>query len=148
MIDPEPMQIERWMLLGPGEDRPGVIVLVIDDDDDDEVIATVAAEGIVPSNNFGGVWGTGERDGNWLVAFHLIELGGGLERRWFTDNIHRELLEAILDVPHYVALLPSEFAGDAKTLNDVVPRLGGALFVQVDDRSVPVARVLEERGDD
>lgn len=129
------------------ENEPSVIVLVVDDGADDEITARVASEGNVPSEHFGGVWGTGQRDGAWLLAFQMIELGGGVERRWFTDNIHRELLEAILEVPHYVAVMPSEIAGDARTLEDALPRLGGALFVQVDHRSPQVEQVLAERGD-
>ncbi|MGH2912456.1 MAG: hypothetical protein ACRDJ3_08270 [Solirubrobacteraceae bacterium] len=141
-----PQEIERWMLF-ERENEPSVIVLVVDDGADDEITARVASEGNVPSEHFGGVWGTGQRDGAWLLAFQMIELGGGVERRWFTDNIHRELLEAILEVPHYVAVMPSEIAGDARTLEDALPRLGGALFVQVDHRSPQVEQVLAERGD-
>ena len=91
--------------------------------------------------------GTGERDGYWLVAFQLVELGGGVERQFFTDNIHRELLEAVLDVPHLVAILPRELAGDADTAEDVAPRLGGSLMVEVQDRSPQVERVLAARDD-
>jgi hypothetical protein len=140
-------EVERWMMF-PRQDKPSVIVLVIDDSADDEITARVASEGHVPSEHFGGVWGTGQRDGCWLLVFQLIELGGGIERRWFTDNIYRELLEAVLEVPHYVALMPSEIAGDARTKDDVLPRLGGALFIQVDDRSPQVEQVLAERSDD
>jgi hypothetical protein len=146
MADPTPQEVDRWMLFDR-DDEPSVIVLVVDDSADDEITALVASEGNVPSEHFGGVWGTGQRDGTWLLAFHLIELGGGVERRWFTDNIYRELLEAILDVPHYVALMPREIAGEARTREDVLPRLGGALFVQVDHRSPQVEQVLGERGD-
>lgn len=135
------------MLFSPSEE-PGLIMLVIDDSEDDEITAQIASEEIVPSPNFGGVWGTGQRDGVWLIAFQLIELGGGLERQWFTDNMNRELLEAVLTVPHYVALMPSEVAGDARTVEDVLPRLGGSMIVQVDDRSPQVERVLAERDDD
>lgn len=85
------------------------------------------------------MWGTGQRDGSWLIGFHLIELGGGLERRWFTDNIYRELLEAVVKVPHYVAVMPGEIAGDAATIEELIPRFGSCLFVEVQDSSVPVA---------
>jgi hypothetical protein len=141
-----PQEVERSMLF-TRQDEPSVIVLVVDDSADDEITARVASEGNVPSEHFGGVWGTGQRGGCWLLAFQLVELGGGVERQWFTDNIYRELLEAILEVPHYVALMPSEIAGDARTREDVLRRLGGALFVQVDHRSPQVERVLTERSD-
>ncbi len=74
----------------------------------------------------------------------LIEHGGGIERQWFTDNIHPELLEAILEVPHLVALMPAEIAGDARTGEDLVPRLAGSLFVQVDESPPQVAEILAE----
>lgn len=139
-------EIERWAPLHP-PGQPSIVVLVIDDSVDDEVTHAVAEEGVVPSERFGGVWGNGQRYGNWLVGFMPIELGGGLERQWFTDNIHRELLEAVLEVPHLVALLPAELAGDFKTGDDLLPRLGGALFVQVDERSPQVAKILAESDD-
>jgi hypothetical protein len=108
----------------------------------------VRTEDSVPSDRFGGLWGSGQRDGFWLVALHLIEYGGGIERQWFTDNIDRPLLETILDVPHLVALVPRELAGDAETLEDVLPRLGGAVIFEVADRSPQVAQILAERNDD
>jgi len=120
--------------------------LVVDDSDDDEVASLVAREDRVPSPNFGGVWGTGQRDGNWVAAFRLIQLGGGIERRWFTSNIERPLLEAILEVPHLVAVMPTEIAGDATRMEDMLPRLGGSLLVLVEHASPQVAQVLAERG--
>jgi hypothetical protein len=147
VTDPVPQEMVRWMWLGP-PGKPEIIVIVVDDHDDDELVSRIASEGNVPSEHFGGVWGAGQRDGNWVVGFHLIELGGGLERRWLTDNIHRELLDAVLKVPHYVAVMPSEIAADAKTVEEVVPRFGSCLFVEVDDRSRQVERVLATRRDD
>ena len=141
-----PPEIVRWALLAPPGQLP-IVVLVIDDSADDEVTSAVAEERRVPSDRFGGLWGSGQRNGNWLVAFMLIEHGGGLERQWFTDNIHRELLEAALEVPHLVALLPAEIASDFKTGAELIPRLGSALFVQVDTPSPQVAEILSERDD-
>ena len=122
-------------------------MLVVDDANDDELAGIVAREDHVPSEHFGGVWGTGQRDGHWLIAFQLIELGAGtdgLQRQWFTSNIHRPLLEAILDVPHLVAVLPAELAGDARTREDMLPRLGGSLMLEVQHASPHVAQVLDE----
>jgi hypothetical protein len=130
------------------DDEPSIIILVIDDSEDDELIGVIAREDHVPSPNFGGVWGSGQSRGHWLVAFHLIQLGGGVERQWFTDNIHRPLLEAVLDVPHFVAIVPKEIAGDAKSPEEMAPRFGGSLILEVDTASPQVAEILAERNDD
>lgn len=143
----KPTELIRWMLL-PRNAGPSIIILVVDDSEDDELTAILAREDGVPSLNFGGVWGSGQADGNWLVGFHLIQLGGGVERQWFTDNIHRPLLKAVLDVPHLVAIVPEEIAGEAKTAEEIIPRFGGALILEVDDHSPQVAEILAERGDD
>lgn len=137
------------MLVGPTGGRM-IIVLVVDDTHDDELASVVARENIVPAEHFGGVWGAGQRHGNWTVGFVLIELGAGddgIERQFVTDNIHRELLDAIRDVPHYVAIMPTEIAGDARPFNDIAPRFGGALIVECDKRSPQVERVRAERDD-
>jgi hypothetical protein len=128
-------------------DGRNVIVLVVDDTGDDELAAVVAREDMVPADNLGGLWGTGERDGYWLVGFQMIELGGGVERQFFTDNIDRRMLEAILDVPHLVAVMPREIAGDANSGEEMLPRLGGSLLIEVEDRSPQVEKVLAERDD-
>lgn len=146
MADGGPREVERWAVW-PGTSLGTIIVLVVDDSDDDELPAAIAREDHVPAENFGGLWGTGQRDGHWLVGFQLIELRAGLERQYFTDNIHRPLLEAILDVPHLVAILPRELAGAASTAEDMAPRLGGAMMVEVEHRSSQVAQVLAERDD-
>ena len=143
----EPTELSRWMLW-LRDDGPSIIILVVDDSEDDELTTIIAREEHVPSPNFGGVWGSGQADGHWLVGFHLIQLGGGVERQWFTDNIHRPLLEAVLDVPHLVAIVPEEIAGDAKSPEEIAPRFGGALILEVDSHSPPVAEILAERGDD
>jgi len=140
------MEIVRWMGLAPPDDLP-IVVLVVDDRDDDELVAIIARERQVPSPGFGGVWGAGRHDGNRIVALQLSEVGGGVERRWFTQDIRRELLEMILVVPHLVAIMPAEVAGDANTAEAVVPRLRGSLLVQVDERAAPVAEVLEQLGE-
>ena len=142
-----PREVERWMLMADPDSDAWMIVLVVDDSDDDEIASIVAREDHVPAEHFGGVWGAGQRDGYWLIGFHLIELGGGVERQYFTDNIHRELLDAILDVPHLVAVLPAEFAGDANTGEDLAPRLGAALIVECQDHSPQVAKVRDQRDD-
>lgn len=79
----------------------------------------------------------------WLIE--LDAAADGVERTWVTDNLHRPLLEAILTVPHMVALLPLEFAKDLAGLDDLLPRLGGALMILVEDRSPQVAAVLAAR---
>jgi hypothetical protein len=144
----KPQEMSRWMLQPRDDQQPSLIILVVDDSDDDELVGVIAREDHVPSPNFGGVWGNGQAEGHWLVAFHLIQLGGGVERQWFTSNIHRPLLEAVLEVPHLVAILPKEIAGDAKTAEEIIPRLGSALILEIDDYSPQVAQVLVERGED
>jgi hypothetical protein len=142
----EPMEIVRWMLW-PREDEPSIIILVVDDESDGELASVFAREDHVPSPNFGGVWGSGQQDGHWLVAFHLVEHGGGIERQWYTSNIHRPLLETVLEVPHLVAIIPEEIAGDAKTAEDIAPRFGGALILEVETQSPQVAEILAQRDD-
>jgi hypothetical protein len=137
-------EIVRWMPWGRAPE-PSILIRVVDDTDDDELTAAIAGENIVPSSSFGGVWGTGQRDDYWLIAFRLVQLGGGLDREWFTSNIHRPLLEAIVEVPTWS---PEEIAGDAKTPESIALRFGGSMIVQVDDRSDAVAEVLAERDDD
>ena len=139
----EPREIRRWMIW-PRNGESSILVLVVDDED--ELAAVIARENIVPSPNFGGVWGGGERDGNWLVSFRLLELGGKFERNWLTDNIHRPLLEEILEVPHLVAIIPEEIAGDANSADEIAPRLGGSMILEVDTRSEHVAEILAQRG--
>ncbi len=146
MPEPTPLETVRWMGLAPPDALP-IIVLVVDDRDDDELVAIIARERQVPSPRFGGVWGAGRHDGQRVVALQLSELGGDFERQWFTRDIRRELLEMILVVPHLVAIMPHEVAGDANTVETVLPRLEGSLLVQVVDGSPPVAEVLEQLGE-
>jgi hypothetical protein len=134
------------MILHP-EGEQSIVVVVVDDSDDDELAAVFASDNIVPTDRFGGIWGSGQRDGYWLVALALIERGGGLERQWVTDTVNRRLLETIVNVPHLVALMPAEIAGDAQTVEAIVPRLGGALIFEVEHHSPQVARILAERDD-
>jgi hypothetical protein len=140
-------EVDRWMLMGTPDDGPMMVILVVDDSDDDDLTAAIAREGMVPADHFSGLWGTGEHDGFYLIAFRLIELGGGIEREFFTDNVHRELLDAILVVPHLVAIMPREIAGDAKDPESIAHRLGGAMIVEVQERSPQVAKVRAERDD-
>lgn len=142
---PEPKQLEmlRWMGLAAPDELP-IIVLVVEDRDDDELVAIIARERHVPSPHFRGVWGAGRHDGQRIVALQLIDLNGGTERRWFTRDIRRELLQMILVVPHLVAIMPREMAGDANTAETVLPRLAGSLLAQVDEGSPPVAEVLAQ----
>ena len=139
-------ELVRWaLMLVP--DGPSTIIVVVDDSDDDELASAVAREDRVPSHNFVGAWGSSEDDGESLVVFQLIQLDGGLERQWSIENTHRQLLDAILDVPHYVSIMPAEIAGEATTLEAMVPRLGGSLIVGVEDRSTQIEQLLADWGD-
>jgi hypothetical protein len=123
-----------------------MIILVVDDGDDHELTSVLAEEEHVPSRRFGCEWGTGRCDGRWLVGLRLFKPGGGLERLLFTEDVDRELLEATLDVPHVVAIVPQAIARDAKAATAVLPRLSKCLVVEVDQRSAHVARLLAPRG--
>ena len=145
VTDPPTTEIVRWALTETPAREP-LIVLVIADEEDGPIVSAVASENEVPSSRFAGLWGSGEKDGNYLVAFRLIERGRGdqgIERNYWTMNLHRELLEAIVDVPHLVALLPRDFAGDVRSLEELLPRLGAALFVLVEHHSPQVQHVLD-----
>jgi hypothetical protein len=147
MPEPTPLEIVRWMGMAPRAALP-IIVLVVDDRDDDELVSIIARERLVPSAGFGGVWGAGRRGGQPVVALQLSERDGGdMQRRWFTQDIRRELLAMIVVVPHLVAIMPNEVAGDANTAEAVIPRLAGSLVIQVDDRSPQVAEALQDLDD-
>lgn len=141
-----PIEVEQWMLMVAPESGT-LIVLVVDDQDDDELTAAVARENQVPADGCTGSWDAGERDGCWLLAFRLVDRSGGWEREFVTDNIYRELLDAVLDVPHLVVIMPREIAGDARTAEEIAPRVAGSLLVEVAQRSPRVAQVRAERDD-
>lgn len=125
-----------------------VIVLVVDDSEDDTLTHLVASENAVPSPRFGGIWGTGQQDNHWLLAFQLIELGAGpdgVNRQWYTAYFDETYLAAILAGPHLVAVLPAELAGEARTLDMLLPRLQAALYVRVEHVSPEVQQILDER---
>lgn len=140
-------EVDRWMLMGTPDGGQMMVILVVDDSDDDALTAAIAREGMVPADHFSGLWGTGERDGAYLIGFRLIEHGGGIEREFFTGNIHRELLDAILVVPHLVAIMPREIAGDTNDPEGIAHRLGAAMIVEVQHRSPQVGKVRAERDD-
>ena len=112
-------RLARWRLL-PHADGLPVIMLVLDDD-----------LGVEPTRRMRGEWGTGQRDGSWLVGFRLFDAKDEIERLLFTDQADPALLETILDVPHLVV---------------VAPRRGEPVVARVDVRSNPVARLHSPRG--
>src|SRR5262249_47461149 len=124
--------VQRWALLQRRDDPP-MIILVVDDSDDDELAHAVAREDQVPAEHFGGLWGSQDADS---ATFQLVGLSGAMERTLVIDSVDDELIRAILDVPHLVAIMPSEIAGDARTVEDMTPRLGGALIVEIEHRSL------------
>lgn len=137
-------EVERWALLSRADDA-AMIILVVDDSYDDDLAHAVASEDQVPAEHFGGLWGTepiGRR-----VSFEIVGLGGRIERTLVIETVDRELLDAILVVPHLVAIMPSEIAGDANTAAAMAPRLGGAMIVEVEHRSEPVValRAVHDR---
>jgi len=138
-------RIVRWMLW-PGATGLPTIVLVVDDAGDRELVAAVALTDNDPGRRVSGQWGTGQHGCRRLVGFRLFTSGDGFELLLITHDVHRELLEAILDVPHWVALVAQGVAGDATTAAAIAPRLGDGLIVRVEQRSAHVARLLAPRG--
>ena len=86
-----------------------------------------------------------ERD---AAEFLLIEYGGGMERCYAWANPPDELLELASSQAHYVALLPSEYAGplgDEVDPEDFLPRLGGSLIAEVSQPSDSCAKLRDLR---
>jgi len=133
----------RWIVCPRSTDLP-IVVLVVDDGDDHD-LAAVLAQNHVPNNGFRGEWGAGQGNGRWLVGFRLVMPVDCFARLLITD-VRRELLEAIIDVPHIVAIVAQATAGDASTAAAIALRLGGSLTVEVAHRSAHVARRLAPRG--
>jgi len=128
------------MLWSGPESRP-VVILVVDSDDDHE-LSTVLARGNEVGERYSGEWGSGQSDGGWLVGFRLFRPSSGFERVLTTDAVHRELVEAILDVPHLVAIVPQAMAGETGTPAAIGARLDDSLVIEVEQRSAHVARLL------
>jgi hypothetical protein len=137
-------RVVRWAL-DPSPDGRQLILLVVDDGGDDELTAILAHDR-VNGRGFSGEWGTGQRGGRWLVGFRLFEPTAGFQRVLLTDGVDRDLLEAIVDVPHRVALVPQATAGDANAETVLPSHLGRALIVDIEQRSVHVAHLLAPRG--
>lgn len=95
------------------------------------IMLTTRAEHRGPRGGARGEWGTGQRNGSWLIGFRLFAPDDDLEQLLLTDDVSESLLEAILDVPHLVV---------------IVPRLGDPVVARVTERSSHVARLLSPRG--
>jgi hypothetical protein len=99
----------------------------VDDTDDDELVSVMANEDNVPADGYGGAWAAQVTPESLTIKFLLIKLGGGWERAWTYPEPPNELLDAITQGEHHVAVLPREFAGD---LDDFDPdSLAGAVFI-------------------
>lgn len=127
-----------------------VVILVVDDSEDDELVAEIAQEveaDIVPSQRFGGGWSTQAKlmSKTLLLKFHLIRIGGGMERQWTVPEAPAGILDAISEGPHYVAVLPRELAGDLTEVNPA--SVGGAMIVQVVGGSEAVSKARAALGD-
>jgi hypothetical protein len=129
-------------------EQPSVIALVVDDSDDDGLASLFAIEQVVPSPRFGGIWRAA--DGEYpAVSFQLDEHGAGedsVERRFTIEAAEQALLETIVRVPHYVAIVPWEIAGDASGVF-LLPRLAAALFVEVKHRSPGIEALRQSHSD-
>jgi hypothetical protein len=140
-----PSELAGWSL-PPGD--PTLIILVIDDSEDDPFVREIARPD--PDRRSQGQWGSGVRDDHPGLSFHLQERLAaapatmairspppGFDRQWYTRLVSPELLAAVRRVPHRVALMPAEIAGDA-TGDELLSRLGGALIVEVTKSSTQV----------
>jgi hypothetical protein len=129
-----PPDAVRWMLVLPEDDMP-IVVVVIDDSEDDAMATAFAEENMVPSDRFGGLWTHWTDEA--MASFAMIELGAGdagVHRGWQVQSIDDRFLAAIGTTPHLVVLIPAELAGDARTFEDLAPRLQGGLFIQVEHK--------------
>jgi hypothetical protein len=123
-------ELLRWTVTTSADGRR-LIVLVVDDAGDEELLAAVAHEDRAPSERFAGTWRAGERDGESLISFLLVEEADpGLERAWWTTTYDRALLEAASKTPHQVVVVPHTRAD------------GDGVLVDVDHPSVRVAELL------
>jgi hypothetical protein len=138
-------QIDRWKLSFSPQDLP-MIVLVVRDGGDPALAALLASAAGEPSRRFSAEWGTGQRDGRWLLGLRLFNPGDRFERLLITDDVRRELLEAILDVPHHVALVAEPMVGAPGPAGTGDRPLGRSLVVEVRQRSTHVANLLAPRG--
>jgi hypothetical protein len=123
-------ELLRWSVATSDEGLPR-IVLVVDDAGDEAFLAAIGDDDQTPSERFAGTWRAGERDGEPLISFLLVEEADpGLERAWWTTTYDRSLLEAAARTPHRVLVLP-------------VSRVGGdGVLVDVEHPSVRVAELL------
>jgi hypothetical protein len=137
------LAVIRSALIPRTADRPPVVVLVVDDSDDDQLVEAVAQATDVPSERFGGAWTAETTDAGDAVAFLLVERGGGIERRLELVDWPADHLRIVAEAPHYVALLPLEFAGDVGARLEL-SRLGAAIIVSA-EASESVAGLLAHR---
>jgi hypothetical protein len=74
----------------------------------------------------------------------LTDVEGALERTWWTD-IDRNLLEVAVTVPHLVAIMPREIAGDLDDDEAAIRRMAGSIVVSVEHVSSGVRAFWNER---
>jgi hypothetical protein len=122
------------------DDRPAVIVLVIDDSADDAITSAIARQTHIPSDQYGGAWSGQVAGGQAVAKFHVIAYEDEFERQWIVEDMDPLLMAVGAEASHYVALLPTELAGDFSDPVDVAQRaIGGGLVVEVEEPSASLA---------
>lgn len=112
-------------------DNLPLVVLVVDDSEDDELVAAIAEARMAPAVGYHGGWGSlvkGGPDGFQLTLKFILRRDGWV-RQWTLPDVTQEMLRAICDSVHHVAVLPREVAGDF-TESLELPRIAGAIIVE------------------
>jgi hypothetical protein len=125
--------------LVPGPLGLPLVVVVVDDTDDDELVAVMAEENNVPADGYGGAWAAQVAQDGLTIKFLLIRRGASWERTWTYPDPPDEMLDAITQGEHHVAVLPRELAGNLEDFNP--HSLAGAVFIDAQpSESVAAAR--------
>jgi hypothetical protein len=78
-----------------------VVVIVVEDADDDELTSVFAEATNVPADGFGGAWSAQVDEEGTTAKFHLIRLGGSVERQWTIRPLPAEILTRVINDTHY-----------------------------------------------
>jgi hypothetical protein len=104
-------QVFTWATLNTGDD--GTLVMLVGDLPRPMRFAGDPTTAAATSDTFGGAWFGARWDGVPVLAFGLVELddAAGAIAAWCVADPPPSLIDAALDVPHVVAVIPSDVAG-------------------------------------